>query len=85
MVSIEFRVAQLEMKLVTFHLPETCFSGLDDLVKLRLYPNKSEAIRAAIRDLLNRELDQPLIKYLQAWAKDLSVTGVKASPVKPEE
>jgi Arc/MetJ-type ribon-helix-helix transcriptional regulator len=73
------------MKLITFHLPEQCFSGIDELVKLRLYPNKSEAIRAAIRDLLNRELDQPLIKYLQTAPKEISVTNLKTIPVEPEK
>ncbi|MHA2059868.1 MAG: ribbon-helix-helix domain-containing protein [Candidatus Ranarchaeia archaeon] len=73
------------MKLITFHLPEQCFSGIDELVKLRLYPNKSEAIRAAIRDLLNRELDQPLIKYLQPSPEEISVTNLKTYPVEPEK
>ncbi|MHA2408441.1 MAG: ribbon-helix-helix domain-containing protein [Candidatus Ranarchaeia archaeon] len=73
------------MKLITFHLPEQCFSGLDELVKLRLYPNKSEAIRAAVRDLLNRELDQPLITYLKASTKEISVTDLKVSLVDSED
>ena len=45
-----------KMKLVTLHVPETYISGLEKLVENNLYPNRSEAIRIAIRDLLKREL-----------------------------
>ena len=44
------------MRLVTVHLPEESLSGLDELVRLQKYPNRSEAIRLAIRDLLKDEL-----------------------------
>ncbi|MHA2047306.1 MAG: ribbon-helix-helix domain-containing protein [Candidatus Thorarchaeota archaeon] len=44
------------MKLVTLHIPETYVDGLEKLVESNLYPNRSEAIRIAIRDLLKREL-----------------------------
>ncbi|MCK4280084.1 MAG: type II toxin-antitoxin system ParD family antitoxin [Candidatus Thorarchaeota archaeon] len=44
------------MKLVTLHVPETYVDGLEKLVQSNLYPNRSEAIRIAIRDLLKREL-----------------------------
>ncbi|NHJ15005.1 MAG: ribbon-helix-helix protein, CopG family [Candidatus Thorarchaeota archaeon] len=44
------------MKLVTLHIPSTYVEGLEKLVEERLYPNRSEAIRIAIRDLLKREL-----------------------------
>ncbi|MHA1135487.1 MAG: ribbon-helix-helix domain-containing protein [Candidatus Thorarchaeota archaeon] len=44
------------MKLVTLHIPETYVQGLEQLVESNLYPNRSEAIRIAIRDLLKREL-----------------------------
>jgi antitoxin ParD1/3/4 len=46
----------IEMKLVTLHIPETYVDGLEKLVENNLYPNRSEAIRIAIRDLLKREL-----------------------------
>jgi metal-responsive CopG/Arc/MetJ family transcriptional regulator len=45
-----------KMKLVTLHVPETYIDGLEKLVESNLYPNRSEAIRIAIRDLLKREL-----------------------------
>ena len=44
------------MRLVTVHLPESFVSGLDELVRMNRYPNRSEAIRASIRDLLRDEL-----------------------------
>ena len=44
------------MKLVTLHIPEQYVEGLERLVENNLYPNRSEAIRIAIRDLLKREL-----------------------------
>ncbi len=44
------------MKLVTVLLPEACLEGLDELVRLNLYPSRSAAIRAAVRDMLKREL-----------------------------
>ncbi|KYH39639.1 MAG: hypothetical protein AYL31_009080 [Candidatus Bathyarchaeota archaeon B26-1] len=44
------------MKLVTVMLPEACLEGLDELVRMNLYPSRSAAIRAAVRDLLKREL-----------------------------
>ena len=46
----------IPIKLVTLHVPETYVDGLEKLVQSNLYPNRSEAIRIAIRDLLKREL-----------------------------
>ena len=37
-------------------VPEQYIEGLEKLVASNLYPNRSEAIRIAIRDLLKREL-----------------------------
>ncbi len=44
------------MRLITVHVPEETLSGLDELVRLQRYPNRSEIIRLAIRDLLKDEL-----------------------------
>lgn len=44
------------MKLVTVKIPEALLEGIDELVRLGLYPNRSAAIRAAVRDLVRREL-----------------------------
>ena len=43
------------MKLITLYLPETYIDALDQLVGDRYYPNRAEAIRMAIRDLLSEE------------------------------
>ena len=44
------------MRLVTVHLPAAYLQDLDDLVRNARYPNRSEAIRTAIRDLLKEEV-----------------------------
>jgi Arc/MetJ-type ribon-helix-helix transcriptional regulator len=44
------------MRLIAVHLPERIIEDIQRLVKRGLYPNRSEAIRIAIRDLLKREL-----------------------------
>ena len=40
------------MKLITLYLPETYIKALDQLVDEHFYPNRAEAIRSAIRDIL---------------------------------
>ena len=49
------------MRMITLYLPELHIKVLDDLVRSKYYPNRSEAIRAAVRDLINREYI--LIRY----------------------
>ena len=44
------------MKLITVHIPEAYVSGMEELVNMNMYPNRSEVIRVAIRDLLKGEL-----------------------------
>jgi metal-responsive CopG/Arc/MetJ family transcriptional regulator len=43
------------MQLVTVLIPRGLLKQLDDLVAKRLYPNRAEAIRSAIHDLVERE------------------------------
>ena len=43
------------MRLITLYLPETYIQRLDQLVTAQLFPNRSEAIRVAVRDLLVSE------------------------------
>jgi Arc/MetJ-type ribon-helix-helix transcriptional regulator len=43
------------MKLLTLNLPQAYIDGLEKLVEDEIYPNRSEAIRMAVRDLLRRE------------------------------
>jgi Arc/MetJ-type ribon-helix-helix transcriptional regulator len=44
------------MRLIAVHLPEKILADIQRLVDNGLYPNRSEAIRIAIRDLLKHEL-----------------------------
>ena len=44
------------MKLASVLTPESYLEGLADLVSMGMYPSRSAAIRAAVRDLLKREL-----------------------------
>ena len=44
------------MKMINLHLPIPYIEALDQLVKENMYPNRSEAIRMAIRDLLKVEV-----------------------------
>lgn len=48
----KFKRFQCHMKLITVHLPETYVIELKRLVDEGWYPNASEAIRCAIRDLI---------------------------------
>jgi len=43
------------MKALLLYLPERHISDLDNLVDRKLYANRNEAIRAAVRDLLVNE------------------------------
>ena len=45
-----------KMRLITVHLPAHLVEGVEQLVEIGRYPSRSEAIRVAVRDLLNREL-----------------------------
>lgn len=58
------------MKLITVHLPEAYLNGIDRLVSNDAYPNRSEAIRVAVRDLLKNELGG-FVKYEAKEIPDL--------------
>lgn len=46
------------MKIISVQLPQGLINAMDQLVKKGVYPNRSEIIREAIRELLKRELYQ---------------------------
>jgi len=46
------------LKLITLYLTEFDLKRLDDLVKNGIYPNRAEAIRFAVHDLVNAELQR---------------------------
>ena len=44
------------METVSIWLPEASIEGLEDLVRMGMYPSRSSVIRTAIRDLLKKEV-----------------------------
>ena len=59
------------MKLVTCHFPEVYLAVLDNLVRKGHFPNRSEAIRAAVRDMIKDELKEFDSKQLKKKVKPL--------------
>ena len=53
------------MRLVTVHIPDGYIEGIEELVRLKLYPNKGEVIRIAVRDFLKHEAQILNITYFQ--------------------
>ena len=45
-----------KMRIVSVQLPQGLINAMDQLVKKGVYPNRSEVIREAIRELLKKEL-----------------------------
>jgi len=45
----------MDVRVVTVHLPEAYIEAIDQLVKRRMYPNRAEAIRMAVRDFIMEE------------------------------
>jgi antitoxin ParD1/3/4 len=43
-----------KMVLISFHIPKSYVEMLDELVRQGVYPSRSEAIRAALRELVNK-------------------------------
>lgn len=43
------------MKMITLYLPEKYLELLDEIIDAGHFPNRSEAIRSAVRDLLRYE------------------------------
>ena len=46
---------RVPMQATSVNIPPIYLKGIDDLVRRGLYPHRSEAIRVAIRDLLQKE------------------------------
>lgn len=49
------------MRVVSVKFPEKFIDGLDQLVKMGAYMSRSDAIRIAVRDLLIKELPNPIL------------------------
>jgi len=52
-----------KMKPVTVHLSDPYIKALDELVRRKLYANRAEAIRMAVRDLLKNH--NILLEYVE--------------------
>jgi Arc/MetJ-type ribon-helix-helix transcriptional regulator len=44
------------MKIITINLPEHFISAIQTLTDLQIYPSRSEAIRIALGDFLDKEI-----------------------------
>lgn len=51
-----YRGGEEIVRVVTVHLPEPYLQAIDELVRRRLYPNRAEAIRMAVRDFIRVEV-----------------------------
>ena len=52
------------MKLITIQLPQAYIDGIEKLVEDEIYPNRSEAIRMALRDFIKKEQGpSPMFKF----------------------
>jgi len=49
-----------KMILISFHVPQSYVEMLDELVKSGVFPNRSEAVRAALRELLSKYMSNGL-------------------------
>jgi len=70
---IHMQLQASNMKLITLHIPQKFIEALDELVARGWYPNRSEAIRVAIRDFL-REMKKFM---LSAENSRRSSTGIQ--------
>ena len=57
------------MRLIQVYVPQHYLEALEDLVREGMYPNRSEAIRLAVRDLINRS-DVLVRTLLEGEARD---------------
>ncbi len=48
------------MKNITINIPENYDLNIQKLIKMKLVPSRSEAIRCALREFLHREYDKNL-------------------------
>lgn len=59
------------MKLITLYVPQPKLAAIDNLVDLGLYPNRAEAIRTAINDLLRDHDALPKVKINDAMINEI--------------
>jgi len=47
-----------KLRVVTVNLPEAYIKAIDELIKLRLYASRSELIRTAVRNLIQKYMHE---------------------------
>ena len=73
------------MKIITINLSEPHIAALKTLQDLGLYPSRSEAIRVAIRDFLQKELGfASKIEELEQEKTDGKASGISVQEKKKE-
>jgi len=55
------------LRVITCHFPDKVVETLDLLVETKIFPNRSEAIRFAVRDFLKEENQKEAIKQVKAY------------------
>jgi len=69
------------LKLITLNMPAPYLQALDQLVRERFYPNRAEAIRHAVRDLLITEVwNRVENSALNTPGKTVKDSGLKHCP-----
>ncbi|MFC4405434.1 MULTISPECIES: ribbon-helix-helix domain-containing protein [Haloarchaeobius] len=57
------------MERVTLRIPKQQIEEVEQMVETGEYPNRSEAIRSAVREMLNEQNDRSNEKSQRTWAK----------------
>jgi Arc/MetJ-type ribon-helix-helix transcriptional regulator len=57
------------MERVTLRIPKQQIEEVERMVETGEYPNRSEAIRAAVRDMINEESDRDRRNNKRPWAR----------------
>ncbi|ABP50001.1 ribbon-helix-helix domain-containing protein [Pyrobaculum arsenaticum] len=68
---------QDKMSLISVHVPKKMLEELDELVRRGIFPNRSEAIRAALRDLLYKEVFKTKPPKEEKKEEDLPISLLK--------
>jgi len=69
--------SQDKMTLISVHVPKKMLEELDELVRRGIFPNRSEAIRAALRDLLYKEVFKAKIPKEEEREEELPISLIK--------
>jgi len=79
------------LKTISVNIPEAFVNGLEQLVQRGLYANRSEAIRVSVRDLLKRELVDPVATGMVPKGSSFNanpppyISFLKVNPSRPQK